>query len=341
MSNTNNVNSAIEVTQSADSTIQLTVPLTITVRLGALSNTNAPAPVEPAAIAATPTLKADSPELQALLVASEGFHDQLYIPHEDSNQRDAYYDGIDTSVTPAQFFDSLSKLLKQTHNHELGYSPSSQLYPWVDRQPDGGIRSIYTGEKFDVPNLIRESFCAEETLRLREESLRLQESLSTLERTVQLDNLEASLSFNCEHVVPQSWFRKQSPMRGDLHHLFACETRCNSFRGNTPYFDFTDFEEKVMQECGRNDGGKFEPSQGKAEVARATLYFLLRYPNVVDNNEMPLERLPTIIKWAKSALPSDYEKHRNAAIFDIQGNRNPLIDHPEWIDKIDFQRGSV
>jgi endonuclease I len=41
--------------------------------------------------------------------------------------------------------------------------------------------------------------------------------------------------------VPQSWYAKAEPMRGDLHHLFACEPRCNSFRSNIPYFDFADF----------------------------------------------------------------------------------------------------
>lgn len=33
---------------------------------------------------------------------------------------------------------------------------------------------------------------------------------------------------------------------------------------------------------------------------------------------------------------SEYERHRNAAIAEIQGNRNPLIDHPEWAREIDF-----
>ena len=39
-------------------------------------------------------------------------------------------------------------------------------------------------------------------------------------------------------------------MRGDLHHLFACEQKCNSFRRNTPYFEFK--EEAVMEDCCRS-----------------------------------------------------------------------------------------
>ena len=34
-----------------------------------------------------------------------------------------------------------------------------------------------------------------------------------------------------------------------------------------------------------------------------------------------------------------YEYHRNATIAMAQGNRNPLIDFPEWSDKIDLALG--
>src|SRR5262249_61032289 len=93
--------------------------------------------------------------------------------------------------------------------------------------------------------------------------------------------LEAALPYNCEHVVPQSWFDKEEPMRGDLHHLFACESGCNSFRGNTPYFDFSLAEEVVRQGCGRRETNRFEPTAGKEAGARRTLHFLLPYPGTI------------------------------------------------------------
>jgi hypothetical protein len=34
-----------------------------------------------------------------------------------------------------------------------------------------------------------------------------------------------------------------------------------------------------------------------------------------------------------------HEKHRNQMIFELQGNRNPLIDFPECSDKINFNVG--
>jgi endonuclease I len=130
-------------------------------------------------------------------------------------------------------------------------------------------------------------------------------------------------------------------MRGDLHHLFACESRCNSFRGNTPYFDFEDFGEVIRDNCGKIAGERFEPTAGKGVVARATFYFLLRYPGEINNveQEYQVERLPILLDWHKTFPVTDYERHRNAAIYDKQGNRNPLIDFPEWAEKIDFRIG--
>jgi len=46
-----------------------------------------------------------------------------------------------------------------------------------------------------------------------------------------------------------------------------------------------------------------------------------------------------LFAWHKDYLVTEYERHRNQAIFAAQGNRNPLIDHPEWLDKIDFAIG--
>jgi endonuclease I len=152
--------------------------------------------------------------------------------------------------------------------------------------------------------------------------------------------LEAAMPFNCEHVVPQSWFEKEEPMRGDLHHLFACEPKCNSFRGNTPYFDFSDSDEAVMTDCGRREGSRFEPKGGKGAVARATLYFLLRYPRQIGGDGVLLsDRLKTLLAWHAAEPPGDYEQHRNQAIFEKQGNRNPLIDCPDWARQIDFRFG--
>jgi endonuclease I len=237
----------------------------------------------------------------------------------------------------------LRELLTQSHRNKLSYQPSKHVYPWVDLHdtaPRRNLKSVYSGKDFDARAFIEEDFRIEqERTRLREVLLR--ESSMPFAAEAQLDLLEASLPFNCEHVVPQSWFAKREPMRGDLHHLFACESGCNSFRGNIPYFDFTDFEEAIREACGKRDGNRFEPTFGKGAVARATLYFLLRYPGQINAtaNEYTQDRVATLVAWHKAEAVSHHERHRNAAIFEKQGNRNPLIDFPEWADRIDFTRG--
>ena len=126
-------------------------------------------------------------------------------------------------------------------------------------------------------------------------------------------------------------------MRGDIHHLFACESGCNSFRGNRAYFSFS--EEAVRTDCGESGDNKFEPGAGRGAVARATFYFLVRYPGRIDPSEMQADRLKVLLRWHKQDGVTEWERHRNQSIFAIQGNRNPFIDFPEWADKVNLRKG--
>jgi endonuclease G len=265
-----------------------------------------------------------------------------YSAATDNADRDAYYANVPGNLSKAAFFDHLSDLLTSTHTTPLTYKPAVRLYTWVDLQPNLKLKSVYSGLEFEPENIIREDFRIDQERTMRLQELKLTESAMSAHRfTHELDLLEASLPYNCEHVVPQSWFNKKEPMRGDLHHLFACESDCNSFRGNIPYYDFDDFEEVVRNDCGKREGNKFEPGAGKGTVARAVLYFLLRYPGQINNtaNEFEEERLNMIIAWHNNFPVTEHEKHRNMAIYKKQGNRNPLIDFPAWATKIDFRKG--
>ena len=117
--------------------------------------------------------------------------------------------------------------------------------------------------------------------------------------------------------MPQSWFAKREPMRGDLHHLFACASRCNSFRSNHAYTTFP--LERTLADCGRVEDDRFEPLGGKGAVARATLYFLLRYPGAIaDRYRGPA--LQNLLQWHQQHPVDDWERHRNSAIHAAQGN---------------------
>ena len=306
----------------------------------------APAATPQPVVSAAPRI--DENDLQtALAAAREHESDEYYQEAIDLADIDEYYEGIaeDASLVGRQLFHALNNLLRETHATVFSYKKArlEHLYPWVDLRPDRQLKSIYSGEGFSVEEVIREDL----EVAARHESMIAQfmttESASdpeTLEAF--LDNLESSSPFNCEHVVPQSWFAKKQPMKADLHHLFTCESDCNSFRGNIPYFEFPPEDEVVRQKCGRREtNDRFEPTAGKGVVARATMYFILRYQGIVGDEARELQsaRLPILMKWHTEEPVTIYERHRNAAIRAVQGNRNPLIDFPEWAEHIDFEAG--
>jgi endonuclease I len=316
------------------------MPLSVTVNLGGRAGPSvAPAPP-------TPHLarSADDTELQEALEELAAARARPYYDADADRAAAADYYGEIPADLPAQLlFERLSGLVRSTHERTFNYRPSRHVYPWVDLHPDLSIRSIYSGKGFDPEELIREDFRIDQRRSARLRELMLREASISQERMErEIDLLEASLPYNCEHVVPQSWYQKREPMRGDLHHLFACEPGCNSFRSNIPYYDFPDFEEAVRDACGKRLGeDKFEPASGKGAVARATLYFLLRYPGQVgdESRELQRGRIPTLLVWHEQFPPDAYERHRNMAVFAMQGNRNPLIDHPEWAGQVDFTLG--
>lgn len=321
------------------------IPLSVSVRLGGhVPPQVAPVPSDARGPSPTTSSPEDDAELQeALAELAEARTQPYYDADQDLLDRDNHYVDIKTNVSTKTLFNRLSQLVRSTHTGRFNYKPSRYVYPWVDLHPDLKIRSIYSGRTFDPETFIREDFRITQERAVRIQELVLREGAITDERMGQeLDLLEASLPYNCEHVVPQSWYNKREPMRGDLHHLFACESGCNSFRSNIPYYDFPNFEEALRDACGKRiDNDKFEPAAGKGAVARSTLYFLLRYPGHIgdQSRELQAERLPILLDWHKANPPDEYERHRNSAIFEKQGNRNPLIDHPEWADKIDFEEG--
>jgi len=325
--------------------VKFTIPLHVTIELGtplgAPAFTVGTAPQRPAPVDPSPLAVDEQPELARALAELENARTRPYYDAKaDGRARSLYYDKVDSEADGEALFQGLHELVKRTHKAELRYKPALHVYPWVDLRPGPSlsIRSIYSDKGFDPQELIEADFRIEAQRERLREILR-REGSTLLESA--LDVLEASLPYNCEHVVPQSWFAKREPMRGDLHHLFACEARCNSFRSNTPYFDFTEFQEAVRSECGKSEAQGFEPFAGKGAVARATLYFLLRYPGEIDDSakEYTESDLTTLLDWHRRHSVDDYERHRNAAIFEKQGNRNPLIDHPEWAGRIDFAAG--
>jgi deoxyribonuclease I len=240
-------------------------------------------------------------------------------------QNKTYYDAdLDSKVLKRYYChvsftpDCLHTLLSETHTAQLKYSPHEYVYPWVDLQENLQLKSLYSGQQMDPVEVM-------------EQDIRLYEAVAAGELAAE------KILFNTEHVVPQSWFNEDEPMRGDLHHLFACEPGCNSMRSNYPYYDFPSYEPEyqakaIRDGCGMAQEGKFEPEYGKGIVARAVFYFAIRYRSVMKIEEMI--DLKLLLRWHNEYHVSNYEKHRNAAIQELQGNRNPFIDFPAYAERM-------
>ena len=243
--------------------------------------------------------------------SNRDYYDQV----KDHADCQAYYRDINWTA------DALKQLLESTHHNHLAYSPHQYVYPWVDLQENGKLKSLYSGRTMEPLEII------EEDIRI------LKQQAMSISR--ENDEIEGERMVNCDHVVPQSWFGKKSPMKGDLHHLFACDPGCNSRRGNSVYYDFFDYIPErvaagITEGCGKAEDGKFEPEYGKGTAARASLYFFIRYKDTVPLGKLDLSLL---WGWHEKFPVSVYEKHRNQAIFEMQGNRNPFIDFPDHAKK--------
>lgn len=139
-----------------------------------------------------------------------------------------------------------------------------------------------------------------------------------------------SNNFNCEHTWPQSLFNQNEPERADIHHLFPTDAGANSRRSN---YRFGVVSNPSWTEGGSKLGsGVFEPrDEHKGDVARAMMYFAIRYQNYSSflTNQESLLRT-----WHNDKLPTDWSRQRNEAIFGYQRNRNPFVDYPEFTDRI-------
>ncbi|GGZ17546.1 endonuclease I family protein [Streptomyces poonensis] len=155
-------------------------------------------------------------------------------------------------------------------------------------------------------------------------------------------------NWNREHVWAKSHgdFGTATGPGTDLHHLRAEDVQVNSIRGNK---DFDNGGSAVSNGGGSlTDSDSFEPRDAvKGDVARMILYMAVRYegddswPDLeandkVGNGSAPyLGRLSVLKQWNDEDPPDAWEQRRNEVIHSTyQGNRNPFIDHPEWVEAI-------
>lgn len=166
--------------------------------------------------------------------------------------------------------------------------------------------------------------------------------------------------FNGEHIVPQSTYNSQMPMVGDIHQLIPTDGYVNNRRSNFPFGTVSSPNwtstngSKVGDISVTGYSGKaFEPiDEFKGDIARILFYFATRYENQVDTYSFPmfngtenqvfkLPFLETLYAWHILDPVSDFEINRNNKAYIYQGNRNPYIDHPEYVQMVWGQLLSV
>lgn len=161
--------------------------------------------------------------------------------------------------------------------------------------------------------------------------------------------------YNREHSFPASWFNDASPMYTDINQLFPTDGYVNNIRGNLPFGETTS-PNYTAQNGGKRgpssfpgySGTVFEPiNEYKGDFARVQLYMAVRYDNLIagwQNNTAANEVLngtkypsfddwyiKLLYKWHLQDPVSVKEQNRNDAVYSIQRNRNPFVDHPEWV----------
>ena len=156
--------------------------------------------------------------------------------------------------------------------------------------------------------------------------------------------------WNREHVWAKSHgdFGNNPPCGTDAHHIRPTDASVNSTRG---HLDF-DNGGTAIYDMGdlagyRINNVSWEPKdEVKGDVARMIFYMAVRYEG--NNGEPDLEvvdyvntypepkhgKLSSLMEWNNADPPDDFEKNRNNVVYSYQQNRNPFIDHPEFVTLI-------
>lgn len=265
-----------------------------------------------------------------------GYKETKKIYYEGNSKYDViyegnYYDSIDTALLnkPLELKEALHNLVSNNPK-KLSYDNAFDALNTIDSY-DGGdfVECLYTGEKMDPAN---HGYWNREHVWAKSHGIKTKDDKSS----------------------------QRNSAYTDLHHLRATENTINSTRNNR-YFDEVTHDSTRADLYGNfwDNGDAFEPrNEVKGDIARMLFYMVIRYEGdasseyldleLTDNLELAkqsnnyeygttqtitgyLGKLSTLIKWSFEDPVDSREISRNNAIEKVQGNRNPFIDHPEFV----------
>lgn len=227
----------------------------------------------------------------------------------------SYYDNVNESLTGTALRSELANLITRTHNTSANsYDNLKTQFMKTDVDPatGKGLLWFYSGTK--------------------------------------VSSYDGSPS-NREHVWPKDGgdaFPEKTGPGCDLQHLRPTDSSLNSTRGSLSFDEFQGgsvvAENKSTSYgnlCYRKDSF-FYPGKGyRGATARILFYVQTRWGDqynlsFVDGkgNCKTIGKISTLLKWHLEEPPTASEIYRNQKAFEIQGNRNPFIDHPEYASAI-------
>lgn len=152
--------------------------------------------------------------------------------------------------------------------------------------------------------------------------------------------------YNREHSFPKSWFNDAAPMVTDLFQIYPTDGYVNGRRSNYPYGEVSSATWVSTNGCRLGNcsypgysGTVFEPiDEYKGDFARTYFYMMTRYMDLVSSWSSDMLQGGDLAGWSKNMLlewdsndpVSQKEIDRNNEVYQVQDNRNPFIDHPEY-----------
>jgi endonuclease I len=167
--------------------------------------------------------------------------------------------------------------------------------------------------------------------------------------------------FNREHTFPQSWFTTGTANGPGTDYIQVLPTdgfvngkRSNYLYGEVGTASYTSLNGSKLgtSSVAGISGTVFEPiNTYKGDVARIFLYMVTRYQDNISSwanlssngapalaaNTFPsvnINYLKLMIKWHNQDPVSQKEIDRNNGAYSYQGNRNPFVDRPEFVDAV-------
>jgi endonuclease I/chitodextrinase len=234
-----------------------------------------------------------------------------------------------------------------------GYTLKTQLYNIIKGHIDNGYSGLYTTyQTSDIDNFYENDGSV---LDMYSEKPAGTDPYNYSPGTTQRCGTYSSEGdcYNREHIIPQSTFGSAAPMVSDAHFITPTDGKVNGQRSNYPHGmvaspTWTSLNGSKLgpSTTAGYSGTVFEPiDEFKGDIARMYFYFATRYETTVSgytyamfngtsNQVFTTAFLNMLLAWNTQDPVSAREIARNNAIYSTQNNRNPYIDHPEYVQAI-------